>query len=292
MNQRFDRLSRYPYEDEKSRQLIDANLNDEEIEYIIEYSIAPYEFIEYVESPIFNVYHINFYNRFSDLLYYLNPLEIVDFVEEVIRLDKVEEAAALTSEYSFSDILFWLNNGDVYQPGSILVDNPNDIDVMLDENHTVSCRSPYQLSDLDFIECDEFTKIRTEMYEPLKIMCADMDYYLGTSHCGNLRVDRAFVPYTILEEEYDSESEDLCLRDFPGHSEHQLGLAIDISAPFAKDFHRTYAYRWLKQNAENYGFIFSYADVDPCRDNHLRYVGLEKSMKDKEVNLNNEEGTE
>ncbi|MFQ8583255.1 MAG: hypothetical protein ACLSA6_12395 [Holdemania massiliensis] len=40
MNIRYDRLSRYPYQDPKSRELIDEYLSDADIEYIIEYSIA------------------------------------------------------------------------------------------------------------------------------------------------------------------------------------------------------------------------------------------------------------
>lgn len=286
MNQRFDRLSRYPYENQESRSKIDQYLNDEEIEYIIEYSIAPVEFIEYIESPIFNIYHIDTYNRFSDLFYYLNPLEIVDFCEEIIRLGKVEEAAKLAQEYYFSDILFWFNNGDVYNPEAILIDNPNDMDAYLDKTYTISNRVPYQLVDLDFINSGaETVQIRDVVYEPLRIMCDDMDYQLGTSSCGNLRVYRGYVSYTNQEANYNPEDLDPCNRDLPGHSEHQLGLAIDIYAPYARDFNTTYAYRWLNQHAYEYGFAFNFEEKNDKRINHLRYIGIDLATKMQEESL-------
>lgn len=43
----------------------------------------------------------------------------------------------------------------------------------------------------------------------------------------------------------------------PGHSEHQLGLAVDINSD---KIHSTneQAYQWLKKNAHKYGFIYRY----------------------------------
>jgi zinc D-Ala-D-Ala carboxypeptidase len=72
----------------------------------------------------------------------------------------------------------------------------------------------------------------------------------------------------------------------PGHSEHQLGTALDLrSASSARapweyqDWGRTAAGRWMKRNAWRYGFILSYPagrtavscyDYEPW---HWRYVG-------------------
>lgn len=273
MNKHFDRLSRYPYENEESRAIIDQYLNDDEIEYIIEYSIAPYEFIEYIQSPVFNIYHIDIYNKFSDLLYYLGPNEIVDFSEEVIRLNKVEEAYKLLPEYYYSDILFWLNNGDVYNPGSTIIPNPNALDAKVDETHTITNRTPFPLVEVDFIasRLDKIV-IREEAYEPLKIMCDDMDHAINSRSCGYLRVERAFVSYDDQEELYLSDSENPCDCDLPGHSEHQLGLALDLYAPYAPDFSDTYAYSWLSEHANEYGFNFTYGEN---RIGHIRYIGTD-----------------
>ena len=79
----------------------------------------------------------------------------------------------------------------------------------------------------------------------------------------------------------------------PSYSEHQTGLAIDLkSGGCALDcFGRTSAYKWLRDNAHNYGFIERYtADktsitgygAEPW---HWRYVGssVAKDMKEKDI---------
>jgi zinc D-Ala-D-Ala carboxypeptidase len=70
----------------------------------------------------------------------------------------------------------------------------------------------------------------------------------------------------------------------PGHSEHQLGLAVDFktkgsTSPFVGDWGTTAAGKWLKANAWQYGFVNSYPKGDialTCYDYepwHYRYVG-------------------
>lgn len=69
----------------------------------------------------------------------------------------------------------------------------------------------------------------------------------------------------------------------PGHSEHQTGLAIDVSrdGTLSKSFENTDQFKWLKENAHKYGFILRYPndkiymtgyDYEPW---HYRYVGVE-----------------
>lgn len=71
----------------------------------------------------------------------------------------------------------------------------------------------------------------------------------------------------------------------PGASEHQTGLAMDISAPsvfsaLTTDFENTSEGQWLRENAPNYGFILRYPlgkeaitgyAYEPW---HFRYVGI------------------
>jgi len=74
----------------------------------------------------------------------------------------------------------------------------------------------------------------------------------------------------------------------PGHSEHQLGLAVDLTTPALEavgwldaSFAMTPAGIWLSENAHLFGFIISFPDgreadvaiiYEPW---HLRYVGVE-----------------
>jgi D-alanyl-D-alanine carboxypeptidase len=67
----------------------------------------------------------------------------------------------------------------------------------------------------------------------------------------------------------------------PGHSEHQAGLAVDITAGGSEEeLDQTGAFKWLKENAHKYGFILRYPDgyTDVTgyvyESWHWRYIGV------------------
>ena len=81
------------------------------------------------------------------------------------------------------------------------------------------------------------------------------------------------------------EAEALVTTARPGHSEHQLGTAVDVLDPGAGEltaaFGATPAGRWVAEHAHEYGFVQSYPEgardlacyeYEPW---HLRYVGRE-----------------
>jgi LAS superfamily LD-carboxypeptidase LdcB len=72
----------------------------------------------------------------------------------------------------------------------------------------------------------------------------------------------------------------------PGHSQHQLGTAVDLSTwevnyALQPAFAETDAYRWLEQNAWQYGFVLSYTRMGEERSGyayepwHFRWIGRE-----------------
>jgi zinc D-Ala-D-Ala carboxypeptidase len=75
----------------------------------------------------------------------------------------------------------------------------------------------------------------------------------------------------------------------PGHSEHQLGTAIDVTDEGATDVDQQWGStptgQWIAANAPKYGFVVSYPpgaidrtcfDYEPW---HLRYVGRERAAQ-------------
>ncbi len=72
----------------------------------------------------------------------------------------------------------------------------------------------------------------------------------------------------------------------PGTSEHHTGLAIDFNS-VEDSFANTPAYKWLTENAENYGFIMRYSgEKEPItgvihESWHWRFVGINHA---KEIN--------
>ena len=83
----------------------------------------------------------------------------------------------------------------------------------------------------------------------------------------------------------------------PGYSEHNLGLAVDFNY-VDSSFENANAFKWLKDNAENYGFVLRYPkekeDITQVTYEpwHWRYVGEENAKKMNELGLCLEEYVE
>ncbi len=75
----------------------------------------------------------------------------------------------------------------------------------------------------------------------------------------------------------------------PGHSEHQLGTAIDVGPPGANDVTQAWAAtpegQWIAGNAHRFGWVLSYpsgAETETCYDYepwHLRYLGRARAAE-------------
>lgn len=74
----------------------------------------------------------------------------------------------------------------------------------------------------------------------------------------------------------------------PGQSEHHTGLAFDLNVE-GRTFGDTAQYAWLARHCWEYGFIMRYTDENEDitgflgEEWHIRYVGVEHSMKMKEL---------
>ena len=83
----------------------------------------------------------------------------------------------------------------------------------------------------------------------------------------------------------------------PGYSEHNLGISVDFNY-VNNDFENTKAFKWLNENAENYGFILRYKeekeDITKVKYEpwHWRYVGKENAIKMNELDMCLEEYVE
>ena len=76
----------------------------------------------------------------------------------------------------------------------------------------------------------------------------------------------------------------------PGSSDHNLGLAVDFNN-VDNNFEDLDAFKWLKENAENYGFVLRYPkykeDITKISYEswHWRYVGEEHAKKMNELDM-------
>ena len=142
----------------------------------------------------------------------------------------------------------------------------------LDENYVpdtlVSIASPYG-----------WGKVDKRLYENFKLMADD-----ARKLNLNLYIASGYRDYNYQKALYNGylKNDPVSIVDTysarPGHSEHQTGLAIDLS-PIDDSFAYTNEYKWLKDNAHKYGFILRYPNdltnltgykYEPW---HYRYVG-------------------
>lgn len=117
---------------------------------------------------------------------------------------------------------------------------------------------------------------------------------MASDGAGKLFVNSAYRSYDYQSDlfvqkiEQYGEEEALVRSAKPGHSEHQTGLAVDVSVPaqgcaIMQCFGDTEAGKWIAENAWRFGFVVRY-ELDTVSTTgytyepwHLRYIGIELS---------------
>lgn len=297
MNTKYDRLARYPYEDQEARELIDKHLNNEEIDYIIEYSIAPVLIKPFIEVNGFNIYHAGDYYALSQLKWELSPEEIVEVIEKTIDYVPLDELVTYLDNYSFDEYMQWIEKGSKSDE-SILIPDAAKMDAYVDDNRTVYRRIPFNLVSLpNKAAGDDSVIVDKAIQLPLEQMCAVIKEELESDvECAGLYVDTGYISYegqkALFNEAVGMYGDDAKKYSFEaGHSEHQLGLAIDFKHD--DDFVESEQYLWLKDNAYRFGFIESYNEENEYITKkkpvpyHWRFVGCEiaQTMKLRDISL-------
>ena len=89
----------------------------------------------------------------------------------------------------------------------------------------------------------------------------------------------------------DAQAEALKWAAYPGYSEHQLGLAIDVGTSNSEKCSKDRVWSWLKEHCAEYGFIWRYSEEKSAITSianepwHFRYVGVEAATYIMENNL-------
>lgn len=293
MNYNYDSLSRYPYKDTNSRKLIKEYLNKEEIDYIIEYSIAPNVFISFIKEDGFNIYHAAEYKKLSEYAWEQTPANIVHIVEETRDTMDTDTLIVYLTHYSYDAVDDWFEHGDDLSPGSTLVEYAGYMDAYLDDVHTVGIRKPMTLQKLnDAVPTDSSQDILVDvsLQQPLSDLCSGIQDALGsTNACAGLNIKEGYISYDDQKVRYanavEEYGEDSAVKyePYPGHSEHQLGLAVDFGVSGITDdsFAKTEQSQWLASNAWKYGFVNTWNDYDTDITNkisqpyHYRFIGIE-----------------
>lgn len=106
-------------------------------------------------------------------------------------------------------------------------------------------------------------------------------------------INSGYRSYSQQAEVYANATEGIAAR--PGTSEHETGLAFDVTAKGKRDFELTPQFAWLSKHCGEYGFILRYPKGQehitgyPYEPWHYRYIGLPHSKAIMDMRLTLEE---
>lgn len=243
-----DKLVNLGYSKSESKEIIN-NLDKEEIEKIDK----KYDYL--VEFSKIKYFHI-------------------ENIERYINLKN-------KSDYSYDEIVMRANTSidKEFYTDIKTVDNPNDLLVLVNKFYAL----PSGIEPNDLIQV-EGVKMQREAGEALEEMATAMrnDGLKIILQSGYRSEDTQSYLYNRYVARDGKEKADTYSAR-PNHSEHQTGLAIDVShdGTLEEYFEDTPQFEWLQDNAHKYGFILRYPKdkvymtgytYEPW---HYRYVGIE-----------------
>jgi len=213
---------------------------------------------------------------------------------------KVKPLVTQTSEPSIVNASVIAKKATEISTGVIITDKGDDLLVLINKN--VRLPENYEPSDLVSIDGLVGTTykgmlLRAEAVEALGTMAK-----AAKKDKVNLIVLSAYRSYWSQEATFSSwvssvglaAAETFSAR--PGHSQHQLGTAVDFTAEsvnlgLTANFTQSKEGTWLSQNAPRFGFALSYPEgkekitgytYEPW---HWRYIGVENAQKMRESGL-------
>ncbi len=162
--------------------------------------------------------------------------------------------------------------------------------------------------DAMYLNCEEHNSVKAvdrAAYQPLKNLFADAEkagvpLQLVSAYRSIYLQDKLFTRSvnSFISQGYseqDAINKANYSRTFSGTSEHNTGLGFDIlqkgNFTLSTSFENTAQFKWLMENAENYGFILRY-NKDKVNATgimyepwHFRYVGVEHAKRINELGM-------
>lgn len=221
---------------------------------------------------------------------FIYSIEIIDTSKAYAKdVDFVDES----SNKSTTTLFFNINKIEFKESGekSCMIKN-NQVDILsieIDRNNCISKNFEKSFDFIPFTHKDVTVNINSIIFNDLKRLLNDANQdeivlYFNSSYRdyeAQVEINERFLKY------YGDDLGEL-LSASPGHSEHQLGTAIDFSSQEVKnglvrDFTDTKAFEWLNNNAWKHGFVLSYPEGKEeitgysFESWHWRYIGIEQA---------------
>ena|SRR5574344_1816 len=269
----------------KEYKLSKLGYNTEEISTIINNDIYTFDEVMALE------YNSNFVNLIREKYFlkknYEKYLEYIDMKPTISELDEV----------TLKDIVAIVNVGANEKFYSNIKDTDTSKDTLMLINKFYKVSSEYVPNDITSIGLQyafNGKSIRSVAYEPLKDMIRDAKSagYTILSNSGYRTYEEQEKVYKVYKASRGEAGADL-IAARPGHSEHETGLAVDISklSGSGEAFDETPEFAWLSEHAHEYGFILRYPKGKKYLTGfdyeswHFRYVGIKVATEIKELGI-------
>lgn len=197
----------------------------------------------------------------------------------------------MNKNLSYEEVVTRVNIGLDYGFYNYITLSDTKKDILILTNKYLRLDEDYKPSDLERIKVDYFINgnskvsyLRKDARDAFERLSAD-SIKNNTPVYGQSAYrsyEKQSILYNSAVESYGKEKADNDTAR-PGHSEHQTGLAIDVSSTKTGnmlDFENTDSFNWMVNNAHKYGFILRYPKG---KENihgyiyeawHYRYVGV------------------
>jgi len=258
VNQKYDRLARYQYDDQEARTLIKSHLSNREIDYIIEYAIEPNYFKKFITCENFNIYLCDLYNLVQDNYWYISPQDSVNYVYKAwnSNITNVEEFIKNHFSYEVKDVMYYLNN----HLDKELIDDPSIVGIEVNENSYFSTYVPTNLVSLNGVYVKQ--EVATSYYSLMN----KIDELYKTDKLNNpsnkITIENGYLSFDEIKKLNNANI-------VPGQNYHQLGYCIDLDLN-KSIFNTEDKLIELNQLIKEFGFINEKCEIG---DYHLRYVG-------------------
>jgi len=224
-----------------------------------------------------------------------NEFLLALFKEKYLITDNIDRYISYQKEHkdvSTKDIVAIVNvNGDYDHYTNTSETNIDDDLLMLVNKYNYLSKDykPQNIVDVKNWYCYGNAQLREDAYD------AFIDMFNSAQKDDiTLIINSAYRDYEDQDDTYQEfydlhgkdEADKIAAR--PGFSEHQTGLAIDLTSydeTKDKSFEETKEFKWLQQNAYKYGFILRYPKGKEAITGydyeswHYRYVGTEVAQK-------------
>ncbi len=293
--------------------ILDEKFNKENVEiyFNLDY-VKDVNFIEYTNQLISIGYNAN---QVNNIFKYLN----ISKVKKIMKHSYVPDITSYISfEYfdinlidnyinykteniTYEDCITYVNIGldNKFYTNIKVIENPDDLFTIVNKyNKLPTGFVPKNLTKIS-VDCATGEKFLVkDAAEAFEKMCAE----IATTGL-TIKANSAYRSEAVQIKLYNDyvQNDSLANADTysarPGHSEHQLGLAVDIGAGLTgyNSFEFTDAFKWVKDNAHRFGYIMRYHKetehitgymYEPW---HYRYLGIELATKIYQKNITYDE---